>query len=86
MLIACAINVNVTAHLPQCKMLGYVSKLWHMVKQKTLKHTLVGLYKNVFDEFNVGHCGIKVKVTKVLAKFSHLIFQITSRGLYIAVK
>ena len=33
------------------------------------------------DEFNVGRCGIKIKVIMALAKFTNLIFQITSRWL-----
>ena len=35
------------------------------------------------DEFNVGHCGIKIKVIMAPANFTHLIFQITSRWLHI---
>ena len=47
-----------------------------------LKH--IALYKNILDDFNVMDCGIKVKVTITLAKFNNLLFQITSRWLYIA--
>ena len=38
--------------------------------------------QKILNEFNVGHCGIKVKVTVALAKFIHLIFQITSRWIF----
>ena len=41
-----------------------------MVRKK-LKHVVV--YVNILDKFNVGHCGIKVKVTII-----------TSRWLFIA--
>ena len=42
-----------------------------------LKHVVVHEY--ILNEFNVMHCGIKVKVIKALAKFNQLTFQITSR-------
>ena len=49
---------------------------------RELKHVVV--YENILDEFNVRHCGIKVKVTIALVKLNHLTFQITSRWLFIA--
>ena len=59
------------------KLLAPITKLSHMVRKVKLKYAAV--CENVLKEFNVAHCGIKVKITKVLAKFNHLIFQITSR-------
>ena len=43
-----------------------------MVRKMKLKHNVV--YENILDKFNVGHCGIKVKVTFTPAKFNHSIF------------
>ena len=53
-----------------------------MATKMKSKHAAV--YENILDEFNVGHCGIKVNVTIALAKFNNLIFQISSRWLFIA--
>ena len=55
-----------------------------MVRTMKVKHVVVGLNENILDEFNVEHCGFKVKVTLALAMFNHLIIQITSRCLFIA--
>ena len=53
-----------------------------MDRKMKLKHVVV--YENILDEFKVGQCEIKVKVTIALAMFNHLIFQIISRWLFIA--
>ena len=69
-------------------------KLSDPIRELKLKHVVV--YEYILNEFsvmycgikvkvtNVMHCGIKVKVTIALAKFNHLLFQITSRWLFIA--
>ena len=67
-------------HLLQYKPSCPITKLCHMVRKIKLQDTLV--YENVLG-VNVGHFGIKVKVTIALAKFNHLIFQIASRWHYI---
>ena len=41
-------------------------------------------YENILKEFSVEHCEINVKATVALAKFNHLIFQMTSIYLFIA--
>ena len=53
-----------------------------MASEVELKHVVV--HKHILNEFNVTHCGIKIKVIIALAKFNHLTFQITSRWLFIA--
>ena len=52
-----------------------------MFKKIKFKH--VAVYESILDEFSVGHYGIKVKVSLTHVKFNHLIFQITSRWLFI---
>ena len=52
-----------------------------MVRKMKLKYVVVD--ENILDDFNVGHCGSKVKVTVALEQFNNLIFQITSRWLFI---
>ena len=54
---------------------------YNMASRMKLKHVV---YENILDEFDAGQCGMKIKVTMALAKFNHLIFQITSRCLIIA--
>ena len=84
----CVIKVKVTVgilklfHLQQYKLSDPITKLWHMVRRMKIKTYFST--KNILDEFNVGHCGIKIKVTIALEKFNHLIFQISSRWLFIA--
>ena len=51
-----------------------------MVRMMKVKHAVVGLYENRL----YWTIGIKVKVILALAMFNHLIFQITSRCLFIA--
>ena len=52
--------------LSKYKLSGPITKLWHMVKKIKLKILVVN--ENILDDFNVAHCGIKVKVTIGLAK------------------
>ena len=37
-------------HLPQYKMSGPITKLWHIVREMKLRHVVV--YNNIFDMFN----------------------------------
>ena len=41
-------------------------------------------YENILKEFSVELCGINVKATVALAKFNDLIFEMTSKYLFIA--
>ena len=68
-------------HLPQYSLSCPITKPWHMVRKIELQHVE---HENILEEFSVGHCRIMVKVTIALAKFSHLIFQISRRWFFIA--
>ena len=73
----CAVEVKVTLNFSTFKNNtnpSPITQFWYMVRE--LKHVVV--YENILDEFDVRHCGIKVKVTIALVKLNHLIFQITS--------
>ena len=43
-----------------------------MVRVRKSKHVVA--YKNIFDEFNVEQCEIKINVTITPAEFNHLVF------------
>ena len=58
--------------LPQHKLSGPITKLWHIVVEMKLKNVVVHEY--ILSEFNVKHHGIKVKVIIALAKFNHITF------------
>ena len=52
-----------------------------MVRKMKLKHA-VG-YENILDEFSVGHCGIKVKVTIHYTLLPKYIAKIFNKPIYI---
>ena len=50
-----------------------ITKLHHIMV-RLAKYTHIVVCENILDKFNIGHCGIKVKVTTRLAKFMTLDF------------
>ena len=46
------------------------SLLW--VRMQNTKFEYINIYENNADNFSIGHCQVKVKVTVGLQKFPHL--------------